>query len=837
MNEEKIKTLNTEFEIWSKKRTGWNINEGKNNYELQLDYYKKIKKNVPKIVKFYNNLKEEQKEKLANKPVVYYIWKAYKDKKLKGFDELVELTNRFYEDSRPKDKNNYFIIQKELLKGKVSEEFLQEWREKSGKEGRDKSIIFEKNEGVSAVDYFLSANKEFYSELIGNEDLPSIIDIIVETLRVNATINARGANKKCINEGNGLKSLFEAFTLIYNFDLEKFTEKTKNLLKGLDSIAFEVFGFFNLDKGGYIYNHRWENFFNEFYVEKINVRRTKRIRSSLDIKEEYADLRTRYESKFGSNLPVEVINRFLADQNLSEERSFEERSKNIQIGLQIDQFIYDWNERHKHQKIGANNKGEMMIDNKGENKMSDEQEKFIKKAVKELEKKKQIILYGPAGTGKTWSVKKLVESFSKESYDDLKNTKPKRVEFITFHQSVAYEEFIEGIKPKTDGEGKISYDLEDGIFKTLSKRAGLNWSKSKCSHLYGSLLNDFSLEIDSIIRKESRYVLDGSILIDEVNFTEDREFMSFTLGGSVASNQRLTKKVLLRDLPGILDGSINSAKDIKPSFESKSLKHGNAPYYFKVLKKIKDFYSNNKSDYLYSSEKEKPYFLVIDEINRGNISKIFGELITLLESDKRLGKDDELTTTLPYSKEEFGIPPNLYIIGTMNTSDKSLAQIDLALRRRFGFIEKEPKYKLLSEKNPENESALTDFYKDKTHNIDLGKLLEQLNLRIEYLLDKDHLIGHSYFVKVSSIENLKNVFYNEIIPLLEEYFYGDYTKLKKVLGTDFVKKKDLLPPFADLDFVDDSSKLLEVKKLPEDEFIAAILRLINPKNVNKENQG
>lgn len=158
------------------------------------------------------------------------------------------------------------------------------------------------------------------------------------------------------------------------------------------------------------------------------------------------------------------------------------------------------------------------------------------------------------------------------------------------------------------------------------------------------------------------------------------------------------------------------------------------------------------------------YYLIIDEINRGNISKIFGELITLLESSKRLCEDNELTTTLPYSKEEFGIPPNLYIIGTMNTSDKSIAHLDIALRRRFGFVEMLPDPEILE-------------------NSECKSLLQELNQRIEILLDKDHLIGHSFFCGKSK-EDIPTVMQNEIVPLLEEYFYGDYEKIQLVLGNN-----------------------------------------------------
>ncbi|HNO25577.1 MAG TPA: AAA family ATPase, partial [Leptospiraceae bacterium] len=179
----------------------------------------------------------------------------------------------------------------------------------------------------------------------------------------------------------------------------------------------------------------------------------------------------------------------------------------------------------------------------------------------------------------------------------------------------------------------------------------------------------------------------------------------------------------------------------------------------------------------------KPVVLIIDEINRGNVSQIFGELITLIEEDKRMGKPEALTVTLPYSKEPFGVPANLYIIGTMNTADRSVEALDTALRRRFQFEEIKP------DPDQITKNGKLKYVGESDQKIELSKLLETINERIEFLLDRDHQIGHSYFMSVSNEKELMTVFQKNIIPLLQEYFFGDYGKIGLVLGAGFVESE------------------------------------------------
>ncbi len=381
---------------------------------------------------------------------------------------------------------------------------------------------------------------------------------------------------------------------------------------------------------------------------------------------------------------------------------------------------------------------------------------------------KNIILYGPPGVGKTHNHKRLIslieegksqnEIFSaitenikidEELYEPVyENVKEEgRFKFVTFHQNFSYEDFIEGFRPQEDG----SIDLEDGIFKNIAENAGENLSSSKQEEYFDfqQFLDDFIVAVES----SGDFELEKGLKL-QVKKKANGEFQSFIVTGKV-KDQSLTKSIIERDLRNFLDNKIQNYYDVKPTYESKSRHHGNAPYYFKLYQKMKAFMDNNADKkYVREKEPQKNFYLIIDEINRGNISKIFGELITLLEEDKR----DVMEIELPYSKEPFKVPSNLYIIGTMNSTDKSIALIDIALRRRFTFLKMMPKRELVLPSIKEN--------------------FKELNKFISKELGEEFQIGHSYFMNIDD-SDLDFVLKYKIKPLLEEYFYADKEKCEK----------------------------------------------------------
>jgi 5-methylcytosine-specific restriction protein B len=470
-----------------------------------------------------------------------------------------------------------------------------------------------------------------------------------------------------------------------------------------------------------------------------------------------------------------------------------------------------------------------------------------------LEFNPNLIFYGPPGTGKTYSAMRVIEYLDKKITGNYKMfsqiCSEDRAKFVTFHQSYSYEEFIEGIRPQLDaGEdinsdnksGSIGYKIEDGILKKLAEAAATQKSKmgfekadelknvSDKSHvwkmslgrrnddtIYNQCIKDEEIALGWLEETDLKGLDYDELkkLMDEYykkNKYDTNAAQATGIIDIMVSGMRKGDFVLVYNSPysiraiGVIDSDYYySEKDIDTYPHRRKVK------WLKVCKnndeiniydlnnqvkltlssiyqlgriKVSDVLKltgeNNSQHLVKKNAKTLPYYMVIDEINRGNISRIFGELITLIEKDKR----DFLSCNLPYSKQLFSLPSNLYIIGTMNTADRSIAILDTALRRRFVFVEVEPDMSLFD---------MPDVVPSPKVNgtIELSKLLSSLNETISEMLDRDHRIGHSYFIGINSLSDLLKVWYYKVMPLIMEYFYNDTESIRKVVGDSFIDVK------------------------------------------------
>lgn len=458
------------------------------------------------------------------------------------------------------------------------------------------------------------------------------------------------------------------------------------------------------------------------------------------------------------------------------------------------------------------------------------------------------ILYGPPGTGKTYhtvnkaieiidpkfykehsqSRKKLLERFDQLLIKDWENPNG-RIAFTTFHQSMSYEDFIEGIKPVLEEDqfgntSPIRYEIMDGIFKLIAQKA--SWKSGN----FDAILNAFKSECNEV---------DG-----EAAITITAPYTSFDVVYRGTTVFYVSPHNTVKGKPWY---PVN-LENIRKAYQTGDYKGIYNPTY---VREILNYLTKQKG--LIPVEKTKnssePHVLIIDEINRGNVAQIFGELITLIETSKRAGKDEQLEAMLTYSKQAFAVPSNLFIIGTMNTADRSVESLDAALRRRFSFEEMMPEPDLLSpyalltkfhEKYyyvewPEWEAKFSqyarDFYDfvglldfpiageeekniadiieqhefdvrsassylheyDLEPEINISELLRTINRRIEVIYDREHMLGHSFFYELLNGDHpltaLRQIFKDEIIPLLQEYFFNDYAKIGLVLGKEFIQPK------------------------------------------------
>lgn len=383
----------------------------------------------------------------------------------------------------------------------------------------------------------------------------------------------------------------------------------------------------------------------------------------------------------------------------------------------------------------------------------------ISEIVALLRKKKNIILQGAPGTGKTYTTAEIALSIlgkditQYETHEDLmkdyENLLIKiddsgiitsgQIGFVTFHQSMDYEDFVEGIKPKTEGDGNVTYDVEDGIFKVISNKAKYRKYRS-FSDAYTNFINDIR---DKYSDKNPLKIKTRTDSYFAVTVNSNNNLTLYT-GENFSKQGSLTKENILKQ--------INGEEKYK----------GWDSYFCGVID-----YLSSKYGYKDEQESQMPYVLIIDEINRGNVSKIFGELITLLEADKRTEGNHPLSVTLPYSKEKFEIPSNLYIIGTMNTTDRSVGNIDYAVRRRFSFVTLESERSVVLAKNNGDEKSLAVQLFDSVMKF-LTKNRNDMDI-------DDLMVGHSYFLADDENE-LKIKWKYDILPLLREYCKDGITK-------------------------------------------------------------
>ena len=423
------------------------------------------------------------------------------------------------------------------------------------------------------------------------------------------------------------------------------------------------------------------------------------------------------------------------------------------------------------------------------------------KEPEKIEYDKNMILYGPPGTGKTYStsiyavaicdnksindVKQMSYNDVMARYDELKNAG--RVAFTTFHQSYGYEEFIEGIKPVVDEDSSsLDYTIESGVFKKFCERARMpEKTELEFTGKVWAIRNRAG-DKDLTFDYEEYLYTNGVVLVESMDKDDKRQCN--LLGRMEKGDWVVLGREYKIAAIGVVADYEPTEVDCPPFHWQRKVEwlgtnlgatfadidiRGGCFSNFAVAKskyKAQDFYKLIDKE----SKELKPYVFVIDEINRGNISKIFGELITLIEDTKREGMPEQASAVLPYSGKTFSVPENVYLLGTMNTADRSIALMDTALRRRFQFTEMMP-----------DSSVLREIGADKVDDLDVAHMLDVINERITFLYDREHTIGHAFFTKLANsptIDTLASIFEKSVIPLLQEYFYEDYQKIQLVLG-------------------------------------------------------
>ncbi len=484
------------------------------------------------------------------------------------------------------------------------------------------------------------------------------------------------------------------------------------------------------------------------------------------------------------------------------------------------------------------------------------------------------ILFGPPGTGKTYATfSKAVqmcdgalpeggETSVRERFEQLRLEG--RVSFVTFHQSYGYEEFVEGLRPVSK-DGQVVYEVQPGAFKRACHAAKLRGKINP--GLSGKPLRErtmYKMSLGATWNQEGTTVFDycvqnNCVLLgwgNDIDFADcpDKEGIVNKLNAEAPGIEKSASQASFVDrfkhdiqvgdliLVSLGNKLFRAVAEVTGEYEYVE----DAPFH--QMRRVRwlavfeggypaaelyerevvmsslyrlspDAVRYEKLEFLLTeqaeSDPEQPHVIIIDEINRANISKVFGELITLIEPDKREGQSNAVTVKLPYSGEDFSVPSNLHLLGTMNTADRSIALLDTALRRRFEFEELMPKPELLSGINIEG--------------IELARLLTALNERVEALYDRDHTIGHAYLMGVESLDELDRSFRRKVLPLLQEYFYENWSQVRRVLADsgvgDFIRRRELpaVPTDGEQDVLEEPRVTYEVN--PEPFPVAAYFRI------------
>ncbi len=376
------------------------------------------------------------------------------------------------------------------------------------------------------------------------------------------------------------------------------------------------------------------------------------------------------------------------------------------------------------------------------------------------------ILYGPPGTGKTYNTilraAQIIENRIINSYEEalyvFRSNLHNQIEFITFHQNYSYEDFIQGLRPETDNKSSLVFDKKDGVFKKIADKAleNLKLIQKAPDELTSEAKFDKALELfsDKVLESENNFKINDTAYIFEI------EDDSFRYTGEKWTNHANGLRMKFSDLREFYRNKVESRKDVKKLTSISGLANQHATYYFRVYSEILKLLPKKAEEP--QKVTLKNYVIIIDEINRANISRVFGELITLIEPDKRSHGTIPLEARLP-SGDPFVVPSNLFIIGTMNTADKSIALLDIAIRRRFEFESMYPKYEITGQEIYDVE------------------ILKKINEQIIKSKGYDFQIGHAYFMGEN--KDLVQRMNKKVIPLLLEYYMNDEKEVKGILNS------------------------------------------------------